>query len=638
MIFNEVFENIFCFKDYVNVYILKQKDKAILIDFGSGEVLNHLSELGINNVDYVLHTHYHRDQCFGDDIAQNKGIKIGGPYKERKLFVEAEKFWESKSYYDIYYFKPTFFVSTKNILLDLTFTEGDTFEWGSYQFRIVETAGHTTGSISYLIEINGRNLAFTGDLIYSGGKIITYYDLQYYYNDNGETGIAKSLQSFTKLLEKSPDILLPSHGDIIQNPKQDINILSKKLEEARIVFCSKHSAFGFNHEDVNKGNMKSIDIESVFPHIYYKVNSFIVKAKNGNSFIIDFAGSKNFGFTIQELDKLFEKKSIKNINFVIPTHHHDDHIAGIPLLKKKFGTEIYALENMVDILENPTHYRLGCLIEQPIKVDRVLQEEEVFEWEGYRFKIFHFPGQTEYHMGLFGNIDGKSIFFVGDSLTQRSLVDRDIKVNCFNFCRLGIDVGYMKCADILLECNPKYLAIAHYGIIKINKKLLNKFKKFVSEFEPLISKLVPYENPNIGFDPNWISFKPIRIVINSEKYFNTNLHIRNYTKNKVEVKFALNLPKNWTAEPQNELVTIEANTCIEFPIKIFIPQSDDKKGRTVITADITWDGTKIGPFPDLMVDQKYEPQNFWRGWTPEQKSDLLLWAFKRIRKSSNFFK
>ena len=37
-------------------------------------------------VDYIFHTHYHRDQCFGDDIALSKEIRIGAPYKERKLF------------------------------------------------------------------------------------------------------------------------------------------------------------------------------------------------------------------------------------------------------------------------------------------------------------------------------------------------------------------------------------------------------------------------------------------------------------------------------------------------------------------------------------------------------------------------
>ncbi len=103
------------------------------------------------------------------------------------------------------------------------------------------------------------------------------------------------------------------------------------------------------------------------------------------------------------------KLNIKNIDFVIPTHYHDDHTAGIPLLQKSWKLRVYALEQMVDILENPTHYRMGCLIDQPIKVDRVLRDGETLLWDDYEFQIFHFPDQTEYHMGLFGKIDGKTI-------------------------------------------------------------------------------------------------------------------------------------------------------------------------------------------------------------------------------------
>jgi glyoxylase-like metal-dependent hydrolase (beta-lactamase superfamily II) len=34
----------------------------VLTDFGSGKILDHLAGLGISTVDYILHTHHHRDQ------------------------------------------------------------------------------------------------------------------------------------------------------------------------------------------------------------------------------------------------------------------------------------------------------------------------------------------------------------------------------------------------------------------------------------------------------------------------------------------------------------------------------------------------------------------------------------------------
>ena len=43
-------------KDVVNVGILRRGDQALLIDFGSGQALNHLEDLGISSVERILFT------------------------------------------------------------------------------------------------------------------------------------------------------------------------------------------------------------------------------------------------------------------------------------------------------------------------------------------------------------------------------------------------------------------------------------------------------------------------------------------------------------------------------------------------------------------------------------------------------
>jgi len=636
----EIVKNIYLFNDVVNVYIIKNDKKAILIDFGSGDILNHLAEINVKKVIYVLHTHYHRDQCFGDRIAIEHGIKIACPAKEKKLFKNVDDFWKTKSYYDLYYFKPTFFASTYNIPVHLTFKSGDNFNWGPYNFEIMKTSGHTTESITYLLENEGKILAFTGDLIHSGGKVITYYDLEYIYNDNGEEGIKRSLISFKKILARKPNILLPSHGNPIRDPKHETKILIEKFKRVRKVFCSEFSGIDVISDKLKQKEIKPVNLHQEFPHIFHRGECppFIIKGKSHNCILIDFAGDDFLGYRLNEFNNILNSLDINKIDFVIPTHYHDDHTAGIPLLQEKFNLKVYALENMVDVLENPTHYRLGCLIDQSIKVHRSLKDREILLWDEYEFQIVHFPGQTEYHMGLYGKIDGKSIFFVGDSLTQRTLVDRDTNVNCINFCRLGTDVGYMKCADILLEFNPEFLAISHYGIIKVNELLLKKFKEFVSEYEPLISEIVAQENPNMGFDPNWICFKPIRVISKPGEKFKTNILIRNYLNKKSQLQFSLILPNNWTANPAFKSLLIEPKTFVEFPITISIPKNENPIGRTIITADIIWNGNKLGPFPDLMVDHGYTPKETWMGWTPTKNVNQFIWILNSIKKSKSFFK
>src|SRR6266536_661765 len=95
-------EHLYMFEDTCNVYAVIEDGAAILIDFGSGAVLDHLGDIGVQRVYAVIHTHHHRDQCQGDQRAVGAGIPIFVPDHERKLFEHAELFWASKQLFDMY--------------------------------------------------------------------------------------------------------------------------------------------------------------------------------------------------------------------------------------------------------------------------------------------------------------------------------------------------------------------------------------------------------------------------------------------------------------------------------------------------------------------------------------------------------
>lgn len=72
----KISSNLFLFEDTCNVYVIKTGKTAVLIDFGDGNVLQHLGSIGIEKVTDIFMTHHHRDQAQGLPIAVQEGIRI----------------------------------------------------------------------------------------------------------------------------------------------------------------------------------------------------------------------------------------------------------------------------------------------------------------------------------------------------------------------------------------------------------------------------------------------------------------------------------------------------------------------------------------------------------------------------------
>ena len=96
MPFKEINPDIFCWTDTCNVYVIKDGPAAILIDLGDGSVLDALPELGVKQVEWVLYTHHHREQCQGHaklaGHPASGGVKVAVPANERDLFEKPLSF------------------------------------------------------------------------------------------------------------------------------------------------------------------------------------------------------------------------------------------------------------------------------------------------------------------------------------------------------------------------------------------------------------------------------------------------------------------------------------------------------------------------------------------------------------------
>jgi len=506
--------------------------------------------------------------------------------------------------------KPDFFEPTRSISVDKAIAPGQSFEIAGLHFDTLPNVGPTEiPGLTYLVEIDGKRVAFTGDLIHSPGRIWNFHDLQWRYISG--PGPLAAITSLEAVKAASSDLLLPSHGIVMYEPKPAIDQTIANLTEATDLI--RMHKFSGRHP-LSRGKIS--------PHVYHGKTSFIIVADSGHALMYDCAYiGKDADALVQELQR---DMGLTQIDMIVVSHYHDDHVKGIPGFQAKYGPELWVHECMLDVIENPHRYNIPCLWRNNgtetggLKVDRVLTENETFEWEGYKFTVFHFPGQTEYHMGMYAEIDGHRMLFTGDSTYRPQPGTRlqGANYNSRNYCRLGEGTGYLKCAEILKKYNPDMAMSAHFGAIPVDEERIDEYYRWAKNLEPTFSKLIARDDPNFGIDRNWLSFYPYRVFAEAGETIRTEVRVRNHSDHSAEALVRPVVPTGWSLEPAERTIEVAAKRTGAAEFTLSPPKDAPLPLRTVVTANVVFDGTDYGEFPDMVIDKRSEKE-MWNVWHQE---------------------
>ncbi|MFC1613726.1 MBL fold metallo-hydrolase [Gemmatimonadota bacterium] len=606
--FEKISASLYRVNDACNVYLVKRGDRALLIDSGDGHVLELLNTLGVDKTDWVLHTHAHRDQCQGTPLLVETGAEVAVPEREERFFTDATGFWDNFQLFYRYSYKPDQFKPRENIPVHRTLRYGESFEWEGLSFETVDAPGHTVGSAAYLVELDGRRYAFTGDMIHSPGKLWNLYSFDYKYWDGGFQGITSNLEALERILSREPDILLPSHGTTIENPTAAVEKLRANLERLYDLAPVEETAYG------SSGPSPPRRWKKISEHLYHYPTSFILLSRDSSALFYDYYAVPDSGsrYHYSALDTLIAALGIKTVELAIPSHFHEDHIRGFLDLKRRFGTKIPVFENLVDILANPSHYNLPCLAEESITADRIIHHGEVLRWKEYEFTVVHFPGQTMYHQGMVGRVDGKKVFFCGDTdvytLDAENLTRRNLKLHgistFLNYYLLEPGKGYLKALDQLIEHNPEMLLYAHSGAKNGSLEMYLRNRENLERRIEAVAQILPFEDSNFGFDPNWVCFYPYHAKVEPGDDFKTVVRVRNHLPRAMNVSVALRHPKGWVVDPPERSVSVDSKSTVELSFKIGIPEEEVLNRRIVITAEVKTDQRDWGEFAEMLLEKK----------------------------------
>ena len=119
--------------------------------------------------------------------------------------------------------------------------------------------------------------------------------------------------------------------------------------------------------------------------------SYLIIDKNNNACVIDPSEA-------EPVINFVEKKNI-NLQYILNTHHHYDHIGGNEELKKKYDSTVVGYKG--DAKRIP-------------EINILVENNQVWKGDNFEAKIMHIPGHTTGHISFY--FFNQNLIFTGDTL------------------------------------------------------------------------------------------------------------------------------------------------------------------------------------------------------------------------------
>jgi glyoxylase-like metal-dependent hydrolase (beta-lactamase superfamily II) len=419
------------FRDSCNVYAVRGPAGTIFVNAGTGAWLDALPER-FRTPHILLCTHYFRDHSAAAAKASRLGMTVYVPEGEMEIFADPVQHFRERQSYIIYDNIWDTFAPIEPAVVRPA-EDHAVIAAAGIEVTVLPLPGVTPHHTGYAMTVpgGGRRVVFAGEAIHSPGRMARLAPLQYDYNDLG--GAVNAYHSADLLGRAKAEVLLPSLGEKID---RDVDGAIDALRHSLRRLCAGRP--------LEQMQMTAIDedrLESVTDHVWYEPRSeacsWYLISDSGKALVIDYGYSGGLGVLappgtgkiwqwpsyptparrralLHGIDALKQRFGIDRIDVALIGHYHDDHVAGVPLLRRLFGTACWAPESFADLLEHPGAHRFPCDWPRPITVDRRLPLGRDITWEEYSFRLAPMSGHTRFSVAILFAADGKRFAHTGD--------------------------------------------------------------------------------------------------------------------------------------------------------------------------------------------------------------------------------
>ena len=241
---------------------------------------------------------------------------------------------------------------------------------------------------------------------------------------------------------------------------------------------------------------------------------------------------------LASLHSLRSDYGVDRIEVVAVTHFHDDHVAGIALLRDVEGAEV-APEPVAPVLREPHRFDLPCIWFDPVPVDRTLATGEPVTWREYELTPYHLPGHTYYAAAIAFDVDGNRVVATGD---QYAPDGRKTILN-YQYRNLRID-DYVASAELLLELRPEVIVTGHWQPWHVEEGELEQLLADGRRLAELHREVLP-DDVDFAAEGFGARIEPYRSELRPGEALDLEVTVRNPFQRAESATVCLAVPDGW---------------------------------------------------------------------------------------------
>ncbi|WP_315094133.1 MBL fold metallo-hydrolase [uncultured Cellulomonas sp.] len=602
----EVALGVFRVRDTCHVYVVVAPGSrsGIAVDFGSGLVLDLLDEIGIDRITDVLMTHHHRDQGQGLPRAVGAGVRVHVPPVERDLFDGVADMWRTRPLDNDYNVRQDRFSLLEPVPVHAVVPEYRTQEYGGVQITTLPTPGHTTGSVTYVLERACARIAFTGDLVYAPGKVWSLAATQWSYTET--EGAAMTVLSCWTLAREHLSLLLPSHGEPMDDPPHALALLATRMQAY-----------------VDSRRPLPWDLRTRLDEPYLRLTehlllntsstscSYALLSRSGAALLVDYGYDMTTGLPsghdrasrrpwLASLPALRRTYGVGAVEVALATHYHDDHVAGLNLLREAEGTEVWVPASVAPILQDPSAHDLPCLWFDPVAVDRVLQPGTTVRWHEYDITVHDLPGHTLYAAAFEVEVDGLRVLFTGDQQDGQGIPGQRREFLNYQYRNRFRAEDYRRSAALYRQIAPGVMVSGHWEPRWVDDEYLEMLAAQGEEVVERHRELLPVDVAGPGADGILARIEPYRSRVPVGGTVRLTATVHNPRQDAQQLTVRMALPAGWASEPTDVTVTLPPAGSVALPFELTV--GDRPRRRVPVAVDVRIGELHLGQHAEALVD------------------------------------